>query len=135
MIGRAVQRIPAESRKPIAGGLVLAAGAAACFGLVLTSLGIAGGETVEECTGHLVWKECEKVYNDWSLATSVFIIVAGVGLLIFAAGAVYAAILLSLTRSHLNKYQAILTGVEVMSIQKVADITHVRPSKVRSEIQ
>ena len=86
-------------------------------------------------TGHLMWKECKDVYNDWSLGTSIFLITAGVGLLVLAAGSLIGALRLSTMQGHLKRYQAILTGVESIGIQQIADITHSRPSKVPHEIQ
>ena len=52
-----------------------------------------------------------------------------------AALAAVGALLLTLTQSHLKKYQAILTGVETMRVQQIADITDSSPSRVRREIQ
>jgi len=34
-----------------------------------------------------------------------------------------------------NQYLAVLTGVETIPIQRIAEITHSRPSKVRDDIQ
>jgi hypothetical protein len=127
--------IPVKSQKAIARGLLPVAGIAAFFGLVLTGLGIAGGETVEKCTGHLVWKECKDVYDDWSLGTSIFLMAAGIGLLVIAVVSLIAALRLTTMQGHLKRYLAILTGVESISVEKIADITNSRPSKVRDEIE
>lgn len=130
-----LSKIPVDSQKAVARGLLVVAGAAAFFGLLFVGLGIAGGETVEECTGHLVWRECKDVYNDWSLGTSIFLLAAGSGLIVVGAGSLIAALRLTTLEGHLKRYLAILTGVESMSIQRIAEITHSRPSKVRDEIQ
>lgn len=130
-----LSKIPAKSQKGIAAGLLPAAGVAAFFGLLLTGLGIAGGETVEECTGHLLWKKCQDVTNDWSMGTIIFLIATGIGLLIIAGACLLAALRLTTMQGHLKRYLAILTGVESIGIEKIAGITHARPSKVRDEIQ
>ena len=62
--------------------------------------------------------------------------------ILFAVGAVIAAGVfaiaswqLSTMQGRFKKYSAILTGVEAISIQRVAEITRSRPSRVREEIQ
>lgn len=82
-----------------------------------------------------MWKECKDVYNDWSTGTSLFLLAAGVGLLVIALVSLIAALRLTTMQGHLKRYLAILTGVESISIERIADITHSRPSKVRDEIQ
>ncbi|KAA1415354.1 hypothetical protein F0U44_21995 [Nocardioides humilatus] len=119
----------------IAVALLPVAGISAVLGLILTGLGVAGGETVEECSGHLMWKECEDVYHDWSRGTDIFLMGSGTFLLVVALLSVVTAIRLATRQGHLKRYMAILTGVETMSIERIADITRSRPSRVRSEIQ
>ncbi len=131
MIGRVVQRIPAESRKGIAGGLifVIAIGAPWAF---LMFMGFSES-TEEKCEGHLWNKECTDVAIPLSDRIP-YLLIAIATLAVVVLAAVF-ALFLTMSQSHLKKYQAILTGVEVMPIQRIADITHVRSSKVRSEIQ
>ena len=123
--------IPAGRQTAIARSLLPVAGIATVCGLVLTGLGIAGGETVKKCTGHLVFKNCKDVYEDWSLATSVFLIAAGIGSLVIAVVSLGAALRLFSMQGHLKRYLAILTGVESIGVEKIADITGSRPSRVR----
>lgn len=130
-----LSRIPAKSQKTIAIGLLPVAAAATFFGLLLTGLGLAGGETVEECSGHLMWKECEDVRNDWPQGVVVLLLAAGICALVIAVVSVISAVRLTTMQGHLKRYLAILTGVESMGVQQIADITHSRPSTVRGEIQ
>tara|TARA_Y100000815_G_scaffold99873_2_gene88516 strand:- start:3182 stop:3775 length:594 start_codon:yes stop_codon:yes gene_type:complete len=131
VIGRLVQRIPADARKSIAGGLVFAAVFAVLFGFL--DLMIFTESTEEKCEGHLWNKECTDVAIP--LGERIPHLFIAIGLFALAALAVVCALLLTLTQSHLKKYQAILTGVESMPVQQIADITHMRVSRVRNEIQ
>lgn len=130
-----LSKIPAQSRRTVARGLLPVAGVAAAFGLLFVGLGIAGGESIEECSGHLWWKECEEVYNDWSTSTSVFLIAAGSVALAIAVGSLIAAWHLATMQARFQRYAAILTGVESIGVQRIAHITRATPSRVRHEIQ
>src|SRR5690606_38351993 len=48
---------------------------------------------------------------------------------------VLVALLLTTMQGHLKRYLSILTGVESISVQKIASITNSNPAKVRREIQ
>jgi hypothetical protein len=131
VIGRLVQRIPADARKKIAIGLLFVAFYAALFGFLNVMTFTESSE--EKCEGHLWNKECHDVAIPLSERLPDLII--AIGLFALAAMAVAGALVLTLTQTHLKKYQAILTGVESMPVQRIADITHLRPSRVRNEIQ
>ena len=126
-----LSKIPVKSQKAIAGGLLSAAFFAAMFGFLMT-MGFSES-TEEKCTGHLVWKKCVDVAVPMSERLTYLVV--GVGLVVVALVCVIAALRLTTLSGHLNRYLAILTGVESMSIQQIADITQSRPSKVRDEIQ
>lgn len=131
MLSRALLRIPAQSRKPIATGLLFAAGFAALYAII--SVGVYTESTEEKCKGHLWAKECKDI--PIPLGERLPWLLLGIGLLVFAAFGALAALRLISTQGHLKKYQAILTGVETMAISRIADITRSSPSKVRNEIQ
>lgn len=127
----ALLRIPAGVRKPIAGGLLYVALMAALFGFL--ELMTFTESTEEKCKGHLWSKKCVDV--GIPLGERLPDLFIAIGLFAVALLCVFAAFQLISTQGHLKKYQAILTGVEVMKIGQIADITHGSPSKVRNEIQ
>ncbi|PVG83731.1 hypothetical protein DDE18_05275 [Nocardioides gansuensis] len=131
MISRALLRIPAEHRKPIAQGLLWVAGIAAFFGALDFPMFLI--KTEEKCKGHLWAKECKDV--PIPLGDRVPHLLIAIGLFSIALICVFAAWRLISTQGHLKKYQAILTGVEAMDIGRIADITRSSPSRVRTEIQ
>lgn len=131
MIGKIARRIPEDKR----GGVIAALG----LPMIIAGCGALLGflhffeTTVEKCEGHLWNKECTDV--PVPLGERVASLMAGIGLSALLVTAAIFCLALMMSQSHLKKYQAILTGVEVMSVQKIANITHVRPARVRSEIQ
>jgi hypothetical protein len=131
MMSRAVLRIPVEHRKSIATGLLSAAGFAAMFAILC--IGAFTEATEEKCTGHLWTKKCTDIPVPMSERLPWLLL--GIGLLAFAAFGALAALRLISTQGHLKKYQAILTGVEAMSIGRIAEVTRSSASKARSEIQ
>lgn len=127
--------VPAESRKVVARVLLFVAAFSGAFGLLLTSLGIGGGETVTECDGPLLWKDCEDVRHDWSTSTDVTLLVVGICFIVIAVTSVIASVRLFTMQGHLNRYLAILTGIESMSVMTIANITGSKPVRVREEVQ
>lgn len=105
------------------------------IGFAMTGLGIAGGESVEACTGRLWWRECEESFNQWSLGTRAFLVVGGIGLVTGAVALGIEAFRTGTQRKRVQPYATILTGVESMTIEQLAAITRLRPSKVRAQIQ
>lgn len=126
-----LSRIPIHSRKGVASGLLSVAGIATLFGFGIFMMGSVSTE--EKCTGHLWAKKCTEIAIPLSERLPFLLI--GVGLGVVVLGCLLAALYLSSTQGHLKSYQAILTGVESMSIQKIASVTNSSPSKVRREIQ
>lgn len=131
MISSALVRIPAGLRKVLAGGLLYVAVMAALFGLL--SLMVYTESTEEKCKGHLWSKKCVDV--EIPLSERLPDLFTAIGLFVLVLFCLFVAFQLIATQGHLKKYQAILTGVEVMKISQIAGITHGSPSKVRNEIQ
>lgn len=126
-----LSKIPVKSHEKISKGLLTAALFTGMFGLLM-SMGF-GESTNEKCTGQLAWEKCVEVAVPMS--QRITFLVLGIGLLAVAAVCLLAALRLMTLSGHFNRYLAILTGVESMSIQQIADITRSRPTKVRDEIQ
>ncbi|WP_457188630.1 hypothetical protein [Nocardioides sp. P5_E3] len=126
-----LSRIPIQSRKGVASGLMSVAGIATLFGFGMFMMGSVSTE--EKCTGHLWAKECTEIAIPLSERLPFLLI--GVGLGVVVLGCMLSALYLSSTQGHLKSYQAILTGVESMSIQRLASIANSNPSKVRREVQ
>jgi len=131
MLSSALLRIPKGARKWLAGGILYFAVSIGALGLL--SIGGFMESTEEKCNGHLWAKECVQV--GIPLSERLPYLFASLGLVTMALFGVYVAFQLIATQGHLKKYQAILTGVEVMKIAQIADITHRSPTKVRTEIQ
>lgn len=80
-----------------------------------------------------MWKKCTE--SAIPVADRLPFLLIAVGLLVLALVCVLAALRLTTLQGHLKRYQAILTGVETMSIQRIAGVANSTPSKVRREIQ
>lgn len=131
MVSGVLLRIPKKARKWIAGGVLYFSVA---FGML--GLGLVFGfteSTEEKCTGHLWTKKCVDV--EIPMGERLPYLIASIALVGLALFGFYVAFQLIATQGHLKKYQAILTGVETMTVGQIADITHSSPSKVRNEIQ
>lgn len=126
-----LSRIPVKSQKSISGGLLYAASLAAMFGFFMFMLFME--KTDEKCTGHLWSKKCTE--TEILLGDRLPYLLLAVGLVVVALICVLAALRLITIQGHLKGHLAILTGVESMRIQQIADIVNSRPSKVRDEIQ
>lgn len=126
-----LSRIPVGSQKPIAVGLLRLSAVAAFFGC-LTSVGWFI-KTREDCTGVLMFKKCKDtaIPLDERLPFLFF----AVGLAVVALVCLFVALRLTTMQGNLNRYRAILTGVESISIERISAITNARASKVRIEIQ
>lgn len=120
------------------GGLM----ASAAFPLLFGLLAIMGytETTREECTGRLWYKSCTEVRIP--LDERLPWLYMGIGLFVLAAALLVLGLYLALRSSprrapkhrDLKRYEAILTGVETMSVSRIAAITDRSPAKVRREI-
>lgn len=90
-------------------------------------------ETRTEQSGHLWWKDATT--TDIPLETRLVYLFIGIGLLIIAALCVVIPVRLANRRASLKKYLAILTGVESLKIQQIADITGSSKPRVFQDIQ
>jgi hypothetical protein len=126
-----LSRIPVKNHKALMKGLLAVALFTGMMGLI-ACLGFAES-TNEKCTGHLFWEKCVDVVVPMSQRVTFLVI--GVALLSVAAVCALAALRLATLSGHLNRYVAILRGVETMSIQQIADITKSTPGRARDEIQ
>lgn len=126
-----LSRIPVNSQKSVASGLLSVAFFSAVFG-VLTFMAF-GESTKEECSGLLVWRSCTK--NEIALGERLPWLVLTIALGIVALISALLALRLFTMRGNSNRYLAVLTGVETISIERIAEITNLRPSKVRNDIQ
>lgn len=126
-----LSRIPAKKHKAIAGGLLYASVMAALFAsLELTGFTRA---TKSETSGWLWWQETTT--SEIPLGERLPYLLIAIGMYFVAiAGALTAARLYTL-QGGLKKYSAILVGVEAISIQKIADITNSRATRVLKDIQ
>jgi len=123
--------IPVKSQTSVASGLLYVAFFAGVF-VVLTFTAF-GESSKEECSGILVWRTCTK--NEVPLGERLPWLV----LTIVLGAVVLASLLLALRlftmQGTLNRYLAVLAGVETIPIQRIAEIVDSRPSKVRDDIQ
>jgi hypothetical protein len=126
-----LSRIPVNSQKSIASGLLSVAVFTALFGVL--SFMAFGESTKEECSGLLVWRTCTK--NEVALGERLPWLVLTIALGVVALLSVLLALRLFTMRGNSNRYLAVLTGVETISIQRIAEITNSRPAKVRDDIQ
>lgn len=120
-------RVPVNRQEPLAKGLLGVAGCIALLGVVFVMAFTERTET----TGHLFWKETTEL----SLSERLPWLLVGIGMIAVAAVCVVAAIRLTSIQGSLKKYPPILTGVESMKIQQIADITNSNRSKVYRDIQ
>lgn len=126
-----LRKIPVNNHSAVIGSMQGAAPIAAFFGLLMI---LAFSETTEEkCSGALLWKECSDV--SVPMSERLTYLAAGVGLLVFALVCVVGSLQLMGVRGRLKKYDAILTGVESMSVMQIASIVRSSPDRVRDEIQ
>lgn len=124
---RVLSRIPARTQKPLAQGLLYAAGLIAVFGVLFVMAFTEKTKT----SGSLWWKKTTEI----SLSERQPYLFVGIGMLVVAALCVAAAIRLITMQGNLKKYVHILTGVESMTIQQIVDITNSSRSKVSRDIQ
>ncbi len=124
-------RIPVNSQKSIATGLLYVAALAAGFG-ALSFIGFEKA-TKEECSGILVWRSCTN--TEIPLGDRLPALLEAIGLVALALVCVFLALRLFTLQGDLSRYLAILAGVETIPIQRIADITDSRLSKVRDDIQ
>lgn len=126
-----LSKIPVKSHKAISDGLLSVSLLTGIFGLLMVMT--FSDSTEEKCTGYLAWKDCV----DIAVPTSerLTYLVVGVGLFAVALVSAIAALRLRTLPGRFNTYFAILTGVESMTVQQIADITRSRPARVRDEIQ
>ena len=126
-----LSRIPADKQQGLAKSLVSVAGLIAFFGLLSV---MAFTEDTESTTsGHLWWKETSTAGVPMTQRLAYLLL--GIGEFTVAAVCAFAALRLFTMQGHFKRYLAILTGVESMKVQQIADITGASPTNVRREIQ
>jgi hypothetical protein len=130
-----LSRIPANKQEQIAKGLISAAVFLALIALLFVLGFTEDTETDTKTSGHLWWKESTTTTTEVPMTERVTFLLVGIGLVIVAAVCAYAALRLFTMQGRYKRYLAILTGVESMKIQQIADITGSNPSRVRTEIQ
>ena len=96
-------------------------------------LAAATDETQTESSGHLWWKT--ETTSSVPTETRIGLLVAGIALVAIAVALAAVAIRLATRRAALKQYEAILTGVEVITIQQISDITGLSRSRVYKDIR
>ena len=124
---RLLSRIPVNMQKPIAFGVLWVAMILALFGVA----GIADFTEKTKSSGHLFWKDTA----ERTLGERMPSLLGGLAAIALALLCVVAALRLITVQGGLKKYPPILTGVESMKIQQIADITNSKPSRVYRDIQ
>ena len=111
--------------------LVLSAVLSALFGAIC--FGVASEETQTKTSGHLWWRS--ETTSNVATETRVGWLMAGIVMVLIAVALAALAIRLAKGRAALKKYEAILTGVEVITVQQISDITGHSRSRVYKDIQ
>lgn len=111
--------------------VIAAAVLTALFGALC--LGVASEETQTKTSGHLWWKS--ETTTTVPTETRVGWLVAGILLVLVAVALAAVAMRLATRRAVLKQYVAILTGVEVITIQQIAGITGQSRSRVYKDVQ
>lgn len=127
----AISRVPVKSQGPAAAGLLVAALPLGAMGLLFVVLFSVDSQTTT--SGYLWWKETTTTAVPMTLRLTFLLF--GLLLLSFAATCVLLAVQLFTTKGRLQKYPPILIGVEVMSIQRLAEITGQSRGQVIRDIQ
>lgn len=128
---RQQMRDPALWRQARLGLLGLAAMLSVLVGALC--LGAASKATQTETSGHLWWKS--ETTSIVPTQTRIGWLVAGIVLVALAIALAAVAIRLVTRQGALKKYEAILTGVEVISVQRISDITGLSRSRVYKDIR
>lgn len=126
-VRRHLARIPVKMQRHAANVILYVAFLAALFGAV--AFGVFS-ET-ERTSGALWWRETTEV----PLSERVPALVVGVVLVAVAATSVFAAVSLYLLRGSMQKYLAVLAGVESIQVQRIADITNTSRKRVYQDMQ
>lgn len=111
--------------------LVLSAVLSALFGALC--FGVASEETQTKSSGHLWWRS--ETTSNVATETRVGWLMAGIVMVLIAVALAAVAIRLAKGRAALKKYEAILTGVEVIPVQQISDITGHSRSRVYKDLQ
>ena len=111
--------------------LVLSAVLSALFGAIC--FGVASEETQTKTSGHLWWRS--ETTSNVATETRVGWLMAGIVMVLIAVALAALAIRLAKGRAALKKYEAILTGVEVITVQQISDITGHSRSRVYKDLQ
>jgi hypothetical protein len=111
--------------------LVLSAVLTALFGALC--FGAASEETQTKSSGHLWWRS--ETTSNVPTETRVGWLIAGIVMVAIAVALAAVAIRLARGRSALKEYEAILTGIEVITIQQISDITGHSRSRVYKDLQ
>jgi hypothetical protein len=122
-----LSRIPVKKQKPIAKGLL----ALALFVSLYAILFIMWYAETTKTSGWLWWQETIETPLNERLPR-LFI---AIGLLIVGVVSTIVAVRLLVMQGGLTKYLPILTGVESMPIQRIADITNSTTRKVYRDVQ
>ncbi|GAA4363875.1 hypothetical protein [Nocardioides caricicola] len=115
--------------------LALAAVIFGIVGAVLFGLSFDTETTKTETSGHLWWKDETTTTTEVPLGTRLLLLFIGLVLLAIAALCVYLFVKRSRREAAQRKYLAILTGIEVMTVQEIAAKTRLNSSTVYRDIQ
>ena len=127
----AQRKDPEVQRQSAMALVVLAAVLSALFGALC--LGAASETTQTETAGHLWWKSTTTTAVPTE--TRMGWLAAGLVLVLIGVALAVTAIRRAARRPGLNKYPAILTGVEAIAIQQLCGITGLSRSRVYRDIQ
>jgi hypothetical protein len=122
---------PIRRESLVALGLLAAAALFALLGLMMVLLFSIDTETTT--SGALWWRKTET--TSIPLSQRITYLTIGLVMLVVAATCVFAAMWLFNLHNRLKKYPPILVGVEVMSIQRIVEITNQSRGQVIRDIQ
>jgi hypothetical protein len=122
-----LSRIPVKKQKPIAKGLL----GVAAFVFLYAVLFVMWFAETTETSGWLWWQETKEI----PLSERLPQLFVAIGLLLVAVACVVVGVRLFGMQGSLKKYAPILTGVESIPIQRIADITNSTSNRVYRDVQ
>lgn len=131
--------VPADKHNSVTKGLLVAAGFAFSFGVLLVAAftDLTSENTDSSSSGALWWKKTKSTttVTDVPLSQRITYLVIGIVLIIAAISCVVAAFRLFTLHQRTRSYLAILVGIEEMSISQIATVADKSSLTVRREIQ